>query len=109
MVLVEILQEHRRVDDENGGGWIVVWYEAPLLFKPNFGFTTPSLAYLPIIGYAGGIKVGRASPPDLSLPAFSARPLPGRCSLRSPQGTDPTSSPRSGQDIGRLPPLTRAE
>lgn len=80
-----------------------------------------------------GIKVGRALPPELSLPASSARPLPGRCPRRSPQSTGRRTSAccvayirqrftkthyynRSAEILiaiggmywGRLPPRTRA-
>ena len=53
-----------------------------------FGFTLPYLANQPITVYTERIKVGQVPPSALSLPASSARPLPGRCLCRSPRSTD---------------------
>ena len=51
------------------------------------GFTLPYLANQPITVYTDWIKVGQVPPSALSLPASSARPLPGRCLCRSPCST----------------------
>ncbi|KAG7222155.1 hypothetical protein INR49_016727 [Caranx melampygus] len=78
-----VFQEHRRVDDENGGvDCSGIWH------CYAFGFTLPYLANQPITVYAERIKVGQVPTSALSLPASSARPLPGRCLCRSPHSTD---------------------
>ncbi|KAG7235359.1 hypothetical protein INR49_002740 [Caranx melampygus] len=78
-----------------------------------FGFTLPYLANQPITVYAERIKVGQVPTSALSLPASSARPLPGRCLCRSPHSTEDSFNNqlrrrrRRGRDARRkelLPP-----
>ncbi|KAG7229779.1 hypothetical protein INR49_012575, partial [Caranx melampygus] len=53
-----------------------------------FRSTLPYPANLPITVYTERINVRQVPPSALSLPASSARPLPGRCLCRSPHSTD---------------------